>query len=120
MMIWISVALLGLTLLGGALMGALCLMEKDLSKVLIYGHGAGAVVGLVLLVVAFVVGANAWLALSLAVLIVAGLVGFILFSYEVRGKFFPMSLMYVHGAIALVGFVILLLGALGLFGGTTP
>ncbi len=72
-------------------------------------HGLFAAAGLVTLILA-VLGANvSWAAIvALVGFVIAALGGFMLFSYHLRRQALPVNYVVVHGAGAVISFVILL------------
>src|SRR5262249_45697373 len=80
-------------------------------------HGALGAAGLVALIV-FVMGATGQskASLALAGFVIAALGGFALFSFHLRKKALPIPLVLVHGLVAVVSFVILLLAVFAVRG----
>ena len=76
-------------------------------------HGLAAAVGLVLLIIAVVQMSSAGPAgVALAIFVIAALGGFVLFAMHVMKKTLPPVLIVVHGLLAVVAFVVLLVGLL--------
>ncbi len=74
-------------------------------------HGLVAAVGLILLIVAIVQGSTGTaITTALVLLVISALGGFVLLSIRVRGKNLPKPLMAIHGLIAVVGYLFLLIG----------
>jgi hypothetical protein len=72
-------------------------------------HGLLAATGLVVLIVAVVGGSTGNLLLaSLALFVIAALGGFALFSFHLRRQPLRTPLVFIHGLIAVVAFVLLL------------
>jgi hypothetical protein len=104
----ISVGLFGLSALGGAFLAALRFRGKDLPMPIALVHGAVAASGLGLL--GFDVtetGLGGTKALALAILVVAALGGFVLFSFHLRKKPLPIPLLLIHALVAVAGFATL-------------
>ena len=77
-------------------------------------HGLFAASGLVTLaIVAVAPGAAQWARISLGIFVVAALGGFLLFSFHVRRRALPVPIIGIHGFIAVIAFVILLLAIFG-------
>lgn len=108
----LAAVLFGIAALGGAVMAFMRLSGKELPPMgLAIVHGLFAAAGLVALLVA-VVGANASTQsqIALAGFVLAALGGFFLFSFHLRQKALPVPIVLVHGVVAVISFVILLLG----------
>lgn len=74
-------------------------------------HGVLAASGLLLFILAVIQkGATAYLGWALGLFAVAGLGGFFLLSFDLRGKRFPSPVILVHALVAVVAFVLLLTG----------
>lgn len=82
----------------------------------VYIHGAFAAVSLVLLVVYSIIHSQAAPMVALILFIIAALGGFLLFGIDVATKKPPKWLGFVHGAVAVAGFIFLLVFAFA--GGT--
>ena len=77
-------------------------------------HGLFAASGLVALaIVAVAPGAAQWARISLGIFVVAALGGFLLFSFHLRRRALPVPIIGMHGFIAVIAFVILLLAIFG-------
>lgn len=77
-------------------------------------HGALAAVGLVLLVIMFFEGAaGGWFLGGLTALVLTALGGFFLASFHFRKKLPPHAIVFLHAALGLVGFGMLLAVAIG-------
>jgi glucose uptake protein GlcU len=74
-------------------------------------HGLFAAAGLIaLLMVAFAPGITASIKISLVLFLVAALGGFVLIFFHAQRKPLPIPFVVIHGLVAVVAFVILLLG----------
>src|SRR5262245_26983791 len=110
----IPVILFAIAAAGGLTLATLRVKQRDLPMPLALGHGALAAAGLVTLIMLVAKhggGSPARLALGLFVL--AALGGFYLFSQYMHGKQLPLGVVGVHGAVAVVAFVLLLVGVYG-------
>ena len=72
-------------------------------------HGLFAASGLVALaIVAVAPGAAQWARISLGIFVVAALGGFVLFSFHLRRRALPVPIIGIHGFVAVIAFVLLL------------
>src|SRR5213079_480906 len=72
-------------------------------------HGLFAASGLVALtIVAVAPGAAQWARISLGIFVVAALGGFVLFSFHLRRRALPVPIIAIHGFVAVIAFVVLL------------
>lgn len=77
-------------------------------------HGAFGAAGLVALIVAVTGGgAPSKATLALGGFLIAALGGFALFSFHLRKKALPVPVVLIHGLVAVVSFVVLLLAIFG-------
>ncbi len=73
-------------------------------------HGLLAAAGLVVLIIGVTQMALAGLAgVALVIFVVAALGGFVLFAMHLKKKLLPSALIVVHGLLAVVAFVVLLI-----------
>ena len=77
----------------------------------VYAHGLFAASALVLLVIQAMGSEGAALRTSLICFIIAALGGFYLFARDLKNKIGPGWLAMVHGLVAVIGFVLLLMVA---------
>ena len=104
----ISVGLFAVSALGGAFLAALRFRGKDLPMPVALIHGGVAASGLGTLGYAVAeTGLGGTQALALAILVVAALGGFVLFSFHLRKKPIPIPLMLIHAVVAVAGFATL-------------
>ena len=106
----VAAILFAVAAVGGVIMAAMRFGGRELPPMaLAVVHGLFAAAGLVTLILA-VVGANAsWAAIVAAVgFVVAALGGFMLFSYHLKRQALPVNYVVIHGAGAVISFVILL------------
>jgi hypothetical protein len=109
----IALALFALAAGGGVLLAGLRLKNRALPMPIALVHGGLAAAGLLLLLVGVVRHHAATpVRVALGLFVVAALGGFYLFSHHVRGKRLPLGVVGVHGAAAVVAFLLLLLGVL--------
>lgn len=112
-MLVVAALLFALAALVGITLGALHLKKKDVSVSLALVHGLAAAVGLVLLIIAVVQMSSAGPAgVALAIFVIAALGGFVLFAMHLMRKKLPPGLIVVHGLLAVVAFVVLVVGLL--------
>lgn len=95
-------AVLGLTIL------VKWLTKKEASKAVIYSHGATAAAALVALIVYAAKNPEHFPKASIILFVLAALGGFYMFINDLRGKFSPMAVAFVHALLAVAGFVMLL------------
>ena len=112
-MLKIAVVLFALAALGGIILASLHLKTKNAPIPLALLHGLLAAAGLVLLITAVVQMASAGLAgVALVIFIIAALGGFVLFAMHLKKRPLPGGLIVVHGLVAVVAFIVLLVGLL--------
>jgi hypothetical protein len=104
-----AVVMFAVAALGGATLAYMRIVKKDVSMPLALVHGAFAATGLVLLILGVVQIGGSGTGAALAVFLIAALGGFVLFSFHLRSRPLPVPLVLIHGAAAVVAFVILLL-----------
>jgi hypothetical protein len=111
----VALVLFGIAALGGLVMATQRLRgapQPTLAIALV--HGALAAVGLILLIVAVTSTAVPNLAKAALVLfLVAALGGFFLFAQHLQKKALPIPVMLVHAGVAVIGFICLLVAAVG-------
>ncbi len=108
----LAAVLLAIAALGGVVMAVMRLTGRELPPMgLAVVHGLFAASGLIALLVA-VIGANAPTQATVAAggFVLAALGGFFLFSYHLRRQALPVPVVLVHGVVAVISFVLLLLG----------
>ena len=99
---------------GGALLAFLRLSNKPLPLPLALLHGALAASGLVVLALAvFGNKASGHAGLALGLFVLAALGGFGLFSFQLRKMTLPLPVVFIHGAVAVIAFLILLATVIG-------
>jgi len=108
-MLTIAAALFAIAALGGITLATLHFRQKGLPMALAVGHGLLGAAGLVVLIVAVVGGATGNLMIaSLALFVIAALGGFALFSFHLRRLRLPTPVVLIHGLVAVVAFLLLL------------
>lgn len=115
----LAAILFAIAALGGVALAGIRISGKPLPPMaLALVHGAFAASGLVALLVvvmrADAVATSTWVALG--AFVVAALGGFALFSFHLRGRALPVPLVVIHGLVAVVGFVLVLVGIFALRG----
>ncbi|MGG3468620.1 hypothetical protein ABES02_14205 [Neobacillus pocheonensis] len=108
-MLTASAIVFALAALGGLVLASR--EERPLSVAII--HGLVAATGLVLLIIAVIQGASGTLPLTALVLfVIAALGGFVLFSFHLRNRPLPKGLIFLHGLLAVIGEVLLIIAIL--------
>jgi glucose uptake protein GlcU len=109
-----ALVLFALAALGGVTMAAMRLRGAERPPTaLALAHGALAAAGLVALIVAVINMTDPGAArTALLVFIVAAVGGFYLFAQHVTKKVLPIPVMVIHGLVAVVGFIILLMAVI--------
>jgi hypothetical protein len=112
-MINLSAILFAIAALGGLVLGVSGLRQRGVPMWLSLIHGVVAAAGLVTLIIGIVQGtAGAFLITSLVLFIIAALGGFVLFSYHLRSKPHPKGLIVTHALVAVIAYVLLIVGIL--------
>jgi hypothetical protein len=108
-----AILLFAIAAVGGLVMGAMRFGGRELPPMgLALLHGALAAAGLVTLILALVGhGYTTVSVIALIGLVVAALGGFYLFSFHLKKVALPIPIMIVHAGVAVISFVVLLLGA---------
>lgn len=101
--------------LGGLLLAASVLRGKFAPWALSVAHALLGATGLGLLVFVVLQGvAPGRVTIALGLLVVAALGGFYLASIHLRGRIAPKAVVFIHGVVAVTGFLTLLSAALAL------
>ncbi len=109
-MLEVAAVLFALAALAGIILAALHLKTKGAPIPLAVIHGLLAAAGLVLLIIGVTQMASAGLAgVALVIFVIAALGGFVLFAMHLKKKMLPSALIVVHGLVAVVAFVVLLI-----------
>lgn len=90
------------------------LSNKTTSKPVVYLHGLLAATALVLLIIFAVNSTAGSPVISLVLFIIVALVGFFLFARDMSKKPGPKPVALIHGIVAVVSFIILLIFAFAL------
>jgi hypothetical protein len=114
MTLTVPIVLFAIAAGGGLLLATLRFKDRELPMPVALLHGALAAGGLLTLILIVVKhGGGSLVRVALGLFVIAALGGFFLFSFHVRGKKLPLGVVGVHGAAAVVAFVLLLIGVLG-------
>jgi len=109
-MLVVAAVLFALAALGGIILATLHLKKNDAPVSLALVHGLAAAVGLVLLIIVVTQMPSTGLAgVALVIFLIAALGGFVLFAMHLKKKMLPSALIVVHGLVAVVAFVVLLI-----------
>jgi hypothetical protein len=109
----LAAILFGVAALGGVAMAIIRFSGKELPPMgLAILHGLAAAAGLIALIVAVMGGASTKATLALVLFFGAAIGGFLMFSYHLRRKALPVPYVVIHGLVAVVAFVVLLLAVL--------
>lgn len=114
--LWTAVVLFAIAAAGGLIMaGVRTFSDSNPPAWLAMLHGLLAAAGLTLLLfAAFTVGISTYAMWALILLILAALGGlFLNLGYQEKRKLLPKSVMYVHALIAVIGFILLIVAAVG-------
>jgi hypothetical protein len=109
----VAIVLFALAALGGLVLALRRAKNLPLPAGLAVGHGLAAAAGLVTLLLTVLSGAPSLADIALVLLVGAALGGFVTASFHVRGKKIPMPLVVVHACVAVGGFLLLVVAALG-------
>lgn len=110
-LIYISVAVFALAAVFGVMILVGWLSKKDVSRTVVYTHGLFAAVGLVLLIAYALQNRDNYPNIALILFVIAALGGFYMFFRDLQSKMSPYSIAFLHGLLAVAGFVSLLLFA---------
>lgn len=109
----IAVVLFAIAALGGLVLALQHFRKANLALPLAVVHGLVAASGLVLLLLAVLGGtASGTAPIALVLFVVAALGGFFLFSHHLRSKPLPTPVVVIHALVAVVAFLLLLVGLL--------
>jgi len=110
-MVYICIVLFAIAAVFGVINVVRIVAAGRAPRATVYVHGAFAGVSLVLLVIFSIIHSQAAPIVALVLSIIAALGGFLLFGIDVATKKPPKWLGFVHGAVAVAGFVFLLVFA---------
>ena len=108
-MLYLTIGLFALSAILGVYILTTWLSQKDTPKGVIYSHGLGAAIALVLLIIYALQNPAHFPQTSIILFVAAALGGFYLFYSDVIKKKRVMAVAFVHALIAVGGFVTLLL-----------
>lgn len=106
----VAAILFAIAAVGGVVMAAMRLGGRDLPPMaLAIVHGLFAAAGLVTLILAVVGAQTNWASIVAVVgFVIAAIGGFVLFAHHLRRQALPVNYVVIHGAGAVISFVILL------------
>lgn len=106
----VAAILFAIAAVGGVVMAAMRFGGRELPPMaLAIVHGLFAASGLVTLILAVVGGQSNWASIVAVIgFVIAAIGGFTLFSYHLRRQALPVNYVVIHGAGAVISFVILL------------
>lgn len=110
-MLYLTIGLFAIAAVMGIINLKYWMSESKPPRGAVYTHGLFAASALVLLLIQAMKGEGAGLRTSLVFFIIAALGGFYLFARDLKGKVGPGWLAMIHGMVAVIGFVLLLLVA---------
>jgi hypothetical protein len=112
-MLYLNIALFAIAAIIGLIILKNWLTSATTSRAVVYAHGIFAAGGLVLLFIYFMKNNNQQdIKTSLILFAVAAVAGFYMFFQDLKGKFSPTWLAVIHGLVAVVGFVFLLMAVI--------
>jgi hypothetical protein len=113
----LAAILFGVAALGGVAMAIMRFSGKELPPMgLAILHGLAAAAGLIALIIAVMGGASSKATIALVLFLGAAIGGFMMFSYHLRRKALPIPYVIIHGLVAVVAFVVLLLAVFAVRG----
>ncbi|MBA2527311.1 MAG: hypothetical protein M3458_05940 [Acidobacteriota bacterium] len=114
----LAAVLFAIAALGGVAMAVMRLSGRELPPMgLAIVHGLVAAAGLIALIIVVVGGTPSTQAtIALIGFVVAALGGFYLFSFHLRRQALPIPVVIIHGLVAVISFVVLLVGIFALRG----
>jgi hypothetical protein len=111
-MLYLNIALFAIAAIIGLLILKNWLTSATTPRATVYAHGIFAAAGLVLLFIYFMRNGEQNIKTSFILFTVASVAGFYMFYQDLRGKFSPTWMAVVHGLVAVVGFVFLLMAVI--------
>lgn len=106
-MLMISILIFALTALLGVYLLTFVLQKKETPKGIAFTHGPLGAVGILILLIYSIIFTPKPM-VSLIIFIIAALGGFVLIYRDLTGKSLPRWLAIVHGSIAIIGFISLI------------
>ena len=111
-MLYLNIALFAIAAIIGLIILKNWLTSATTSRAIVYAHGIFAAAGLIMLFIYFMRNSQQDIKTSLILFLVAALAGFYMFFQDLKGKFSPTWLAVIHGLVAVVGFVFLLMAVI--------
>lgn len=114
--LWVVITLFAIAAAGGLLMAGIRLLaDRNPPAWLAMLHGLLAGAGLTLLLfAAFTIGLPSYALWALILLIIAALGGvFMNLGFQEKRVLLPKSVMYIHAVVAVSGFILLIIAAIG-------
>lgn len=112
-MLYTTIILFALAATLGLVLITKVFRDEATPRTVVYSHGGAAVLGLVLLIIAYINQGDSMLMTSLLVFIVAALGGFVMFGRDITQRSIPKWLAVVHALAAVTGFILLLIVVFG-------
>lgn len=113
-MLVVSIIIFAIAAIFGLLNLIAILSSKQTSKPVVYTHGLFAAIALILLIIFTVNAAGSSPILSLILFIIVAIVGFILFARDLSKKPGPKAIALIHGIVAVIAFIILIIFAINM------
>lgn len=113
-MLTVSIVIFAIAAVFGLLNLVAILGNKTTSKPIVFTHGILAALALILLIIFAVNAAGASPTVSLVLFIIVALVGFFLFARDLSHKPGPKAVAVIHGLVAVISFIILIIFAVGI------
>jgi hypothetical protein len=113
-MLIVSILLFAAAAVFGLLNLIAILSGRHTSKSVVYLHGLFAAIAIILLIIFSINSTMGSPVLSLVLFIIVALVGFVLFARDLSNKPGPKPVALVHGIVAVISFLILLIFAMNL------
>ncbi len=107
-MIYLTITLFVLTAILGLTILLNWLSKKEAPKGVIYSHGGIGATALVLLIVYAAQNPNNFPKASIILFVIAAVVGIYMFITDLRKKPHPIAVAFIHGLVAVSGFLTLL------------
>ena len=107
-MIHVSILIFALSAILGLTILIKWLTKKTASKKVVYSHGITAAIALVILIVYAFQHPNDFPKASIILFIIAALGGSYMFTNDLKGKYSPIAVAFVHAILAVAGFITLI------------
>lgn len=108
-MLYLTIGLFALAAVIGLLILKNWLTSANTSRTVVYAHGFFAATALILLLVLVLRSPAGYLRTGLILFVIAAIGGFFMFFRDLKGRMSPTWLALAHAALAVGGFVFLLL-----------